>query len=371
MPVYIVTTAKKRNDGDWQNDCELLGISDYHVDSWNNIQKIVDERGFFIFDEQKVRGSGQWSKSFIKIAKTNPWIMLSATPGDNWLSYIPVFLANGWYRNRTEFINRHVEYNQFVSFPQVKRYHETEHLEVLRRRVLVKMPFERHTERHRLRITAKFDAELYSRVEVDRWNPYTDKPIRNASEFTQVCRRVVNTSENRQQKARWMIDAHERIIIFYNYNYELDLLIEMCTELGRTIFQYNSKVHDPVPEVDEWVYIVQYTAASEGWNCTTTDTILFYSLNYAWWMMEQSEGRIDRLNTPYNDLYYLYFSSESEIDQSVNKAIKQKKAFNESAWTKKKGLDFRHVEGDSFQEEVNRSIGEDVSGSDYHSPKPK
>lgn len=371
IPVCIITTAKKRNDGDWQRDCELLGIENYVVDSWNNIKKYTGAIGFFIFDEQKVRGSGTWSKSFIKISKKNPWIMLSATPGDNWLSYIPVFIANGWYKNRTEFINRHVEYNQFVSFPQVKRYHDTGHLQMLRNRILVDMPFDRHTVRHRIDIKAKFDEELYSMVNTDRWNPFTDKPIRNASEFTQVCRRIVNTSENRIFKARWMIDAHDRIIIFYNYNYELDLLIEMCTELGRTIFQYNSKIHDPVPEEDEWVYIVQYTAASEGWNCITTDVILFYSLNYAWWMMEQSEGRIDRLNTPYTDLYYLYFSSGSEIDESVNKAIKQKKEFNESAWTKKKGLDFRHVDGEGFQEEVQRAIAEDISGRNHYSLRPK
>ena len=331
-PLYIITVAKKRNDREWHRDFEALGI-DGVVDSWNNIEKYTDVKdAFFIFDEQRAIGYGKWGMAFIHIARKNNWIMLTATPGDVWMDWMCIFIANNFYRNKTDFVDQHVEYNPYSKFPQIRRYHKTDKLERFRKYLAVPMQDFRTTNLNRKYINADFDKDLYKSVVKSRFNPYTEEPIMNASEFTQVLRRIINTSERRRIHAKQEIMTRDKVIVFYNYTYELDILKEICQELDRAYYQWNGQKHEAIPDAETWVYLVQYTAGAEGWNCITTDTILFYSLNYSYRIMEQSEGRINRVNTSFENLYYVYLKSPASIDDAIERSIRSKKKFNERNW---------------------------------------
>lgn len=331
-PLYIITVAKKRNDREWHRDFEALGI-DGVVDSWNNIEKYTDVKdAFFIFDEQRAIGYGKWGMAFIHIARKNNWIMLTATPGDVWMDWMCIFIANNFYRNKTDFVDQHVEYNPYSKFPQIRRYHKTDKLERFRKYLTVPMQDFRTTKLNRKYINADFDKDLYQTVVKTRFNPYTEEPIMNASEFTQVLRRIINTSERRRIHAKQEIMTRDKVIVFYNYTYELDILKEICQELDRAYYQWNGQKHEAIPDAETWVYLVQYTAGAEGWNCITTDTILFYSLNYSYRIMEQSEGRINRVNTSFENLYYVYLKSPASIDDAIERSIRSKKKFNERNW---------------------------------------
>lgn len=338
--IYILTTAKKRDHKDWELEAlpflinhdrgNSIGGVKLTVDSWNNVTNYTEVKdAFFIFDEQRLVGSGSWVKAFLKIAKHNRWIMLSATPGDNWMDYIPVLVANGFYKNRTEFIRRHVVYSTFTQFPKVDRYVETRHLQQLRDRVLVDMEFARHTTRHVLNVIAKHSIETFNRVWKDRWHIYEGRPIRDIAELYRVARQVVNSDPDRLGIVMQKFEEHKKLIVFYNFNYELEALRVLGHTLNIPIAEWNGHKHQELPESSEWLYLVQYTAGSEGWNCTTTDAIVFYSLNYSYKIFEQSLGRIDRMNTPFFHLYYYVVRSETPIDTAIWKAIVTKKNFNE------------------------------------------
>ena len=343
--LYIITTARKRDTCEWEGELAyfLLStdpkISGYKnkviVDSWNNIQKYKDiTDSFFIFDEQRVVGSGVWVKSFLKIAKHNDWILLSATPGDTWQDYIPVFIANGFYRNRTEFCNEHVIYSRFSKFPKIDRYINTGRLIRLRDRILVDMDFKRETVAHHEDIIVQYDISKYKETMRNRWDPYNNEPITNASGLCYVLRKIVNSDESRQIALMDILESRPRVIVFYNFDYELDILMNLAYGKGVEVAQWNGHKHQPIPDSDKWVYLVQYNAGAEGWNCIKTDTIVFYSQNYSYKVMQQSAGRIDRLNTPYTDLYYYHLKSRSGIDLAISKALKDKKKFNETRWVK-------------------------------------
>lgn len=343
--LYIITTARKRDTLEWEGELSpfLLSTNDnvniYRhkviVDSWNNIKKYSDiEDAFFIFDEQRVIGSGTWVKAFLKIAKANEWILLSATPGDTWQDYIPVFVANGFYKNKSEFIREHIIYSRFSKFPKVDRYLNTGRLIRLRNKILVNMDFKRKTVSHHEDIYTKYDVETYKKVGKTRWNIYKDEPILNAAELCRVWRKIVNTDQSRQVALLEIIEKHPKAIIFYNFDYELELLKTLFANYE--VAEWNGHKHQPVPNGNAWVYLVQYNAGAEGWNCITTDTIIFYSQNYSYKIMEQSAGRIDRLNTPYTDLYYYHLKSYSSIDMAISKALSNKKKFNEGRWMSKK-----------------------------------
>ena len=338
--LYIITTARKRDTLEWDGDMAPFLLSTHTdvnlycnkvvVDSWNNITKYKEVTGaFFIFDEDRVTGSGVWVKSFLKIAKSNEWIILSATPGDTWQDYIPVFLANGFYKNKSEFIREHIVYSRFSKFPKVDRYLNTGRLIRLRNSILIDMDFHRDTIPHHEDVYVSYDISAYKDICRNRWNPWEDKPIENAAEFCYSLRKIVNTDEARQVALLQIIEEHPKAIIFYNFDYELDILKKLYYGEDFEIAEWNGHKHQEVPKGDKWVYLVQYTAGNEGWNCVRTDTIIFYSQNYSYKVMTQAAGRIDRLNTPYKDLYYYHIKSRSGIDLAISKALKNKKKFNE------------------------------------------
>lgn len=345
--LYIITTARKRDTKEWEKellpflisdneDCIYHGLMELHVDSWNNIKKYVKVRdAFFIFDEQRVVGTGEWTKSFWKIAAANRWILLSATPGDTWMDYMPVFVANGFYRNKTEFINRHVVYKRFAKFPQVDRYLEQGRLWRLREKILVNMDYTRPTIAHYETVSVDYDRELYKKIMATRWDIYQDIPIANASELCYVARKVINSDPSRGDAILELRESHPKTIIFYNYNYELDILRSLNYGPNVEIAEWNGQKHEDIPKSDKWVYLVQYFAGAEGWNCIETDTIVFYSLNYSYKVMVQSAGRIDRMNTPFKDLYYYRLKSTCPLDLAIARALKQKKNFNESRFLSK------------------------------------
>ena len=334
LPLFIITTAKKRDDKEWERELAhfLLSKDDgVVIDSWQNIKKYKDvESAFFIFDEDHVTGYGAWTKTFLKIADKNRWIILSATPGDKYEDYMAVFIANGYYKNKTDFERQHLVFSPFVKFRKVQRYINTARLNRLRRNVLVDMDFDRHTVQHHETILVPYDTNAYNYVVKQRKNPWTLEPIKNAPEYCQVLRKIVNSGEERQTRLLELMEDHPRAIIFYNYDYELDILKMVADVNNFTYAEWNGHKHQPVPTDPCWMYFVNYNAGSEAWNSITTDTIIFYSENYSYRIMTQAAGRIDRMTTPYTDLYYFHFSTLSPIDKSITNALKRKKKFNET-----------------------------------------
>ena len=341
--LYIITTARKRDTFEWEGELSHFLLSTHKelnkydnkviVDSWNNIQKYKDvEDAFFIFDEQRVVGSGAWVKAFLKITKKNQWILLSATPGDTWSDYIPVFIANGFYKNKTEFMREHAVFSRFSKYPKIEKYIGTGRLIRQRREILVDMKFERETVQHHYDIYVEYDNKLYKDVMKRRWDIWNDEPIINASGLCYALRKIVNSHESRSTKLLELFETHQKMIVFYNFDYELEILKGLYFGEGVIVAEWNGHKHEPTPTGNQWVYLVQYTAGAEGWNCITTDTIVFYSLNYSYKIMHQSAGRIDRLNTPYKDLHYYYLKSRSGIDLAIERALNDKRKFNESSF---------------------------------------
>lgn len=360
--LYIITTARKRDTGEWESELKRFGFEkggeneiEYKIDSWNNLEKYIKVYGaFFIFDEQRVVGKGKWVKAFYKIARRNQWILLTATPGDTWLDYIPVFVANGFYKNRSEFLSQHAVYNPYITkFPKIDRFTGIGLLEKHRKEITVRMKFEKHTKRHWQEIRIDYDKDIYKKVMKDRWDPWKDEPIKDIAGCCQLLRRAANSRvtgsadhkdfdlDSRAMEIYHLCcKKHPKLIVFYNYNYELAAMKE-CFEYCQNelncysgmkrfaVAEWNGHKHEPLPKTERWIYLVQYSAGAEGWNCIETDAMAFYSLSYSYKAMEQASGRIDRLNTPFEDLYYYYIVSDAPIDKAVEKAIRSKKDFNE------------------------------------------
>lgn len=336
--IYIITTAKKRDTLEWDEEVAYFCLPssvNVTIDSWNNIQKYKNiTGGVFIFDEQRLVGKGAWVKSFLKIAKTNHWILLSATPGDKWEDYIPVFLANGFYKNRSQFKAEHMIFKPYMKFPVVDHYVGTKRLKYYADQVLVPMDFEHDIKKHEIDILCEYDKVKYKKVMKDRWDIYENCPIEETGKLCYLLRRVSNDDDSRYKQLELLLDTHKKVIVFYNFSYELHRLRQFFEEHGYSVGEWNGEQHTEVPTSDKWAYLCQYSAACEGWNCITTDTIVFFSQNYSYKITQQAAGRIDRLNTPFKELYYYYFRCMSPIDIAIRRALKLKRTFNERIFMK-------------------------------------
>lgn len=349
--LYIITTARKRDTKEWEEelhpfllstdpimlDTIYAGRMKIVVDSWNNVHKYRNVKdAFFLFDEQRVVGYGAWTKAFLEIAKSNKWVLLSATPGDTWMDYMPVFIANGFYKNKTEFMTRHVVMSYRGSYPKLERYLDQGILQQHRNEILVTMDYTNSTIPHNEVVITEYDRDLYKSIMKNRWDPYENVPIENASKLCFLLRKVCNSDPSRPEAIRELLQTHDRIIVFYNFDYELDILRNVTANYDSTrpiaIAEWNGHKHEPIPETERWLYFVQYNSGSEGWNCTKTNAMVFYSQNYSYKMTAQAAGRIDRLTTPYNDLYYYHFRSRSSIDMAIYKALNKKEDFSESTF---------------------------------------
>lgn len=339
--LYIITTAKKRDDHEWLDECSrfLIGPDRENshsgvkvtVDSWNNIQKYKKVYGaFFIFDEQRLVGSGPWVKAFLDISRKNQWVLLTATPGDVWKDYIPVFVANGFYRNRTDFMQQHAIYAPWVKFTKIIGYRDKGRLISYRNRIQVHM--KKKVEKLKCEETkiVAYNKPLYLKVWKDRQNPFdNDCPIEDTGTLFFLLRKVVNSDSSRVKATMSILEECKKAIIFYNHDYELDILKQMCESMRMPYSEWNGHKHESLLTGDKWVYLVNYAAGSEGWNCVTTDTIIFYSLNYSYRTMVQAAGRIDRRDSPYENLFYYYIRSSAPIDLAIHRALDAKANFNE------------------------------------------
>lgn len=339
--LYIITTAMKRDKHEWDAECAKVSLCsncydnvwgvNVVIDSWNNIKKYQKKySSFFIFDEQRLVGSGVWVKSFLDIARKNHWILLSATPGDDWSDYIPVFVANGFYKNKTDFSNRHCVYARFSKYPKIERYVGIKVLESNLDKIMVRMKDMRDTIRHEIKIICQYDNKLYKTVSKDRWNPYDNEPIAETGKLCYLLRKVVNSDRSRiKNLSNVLSECTSKLIVFYNFDYELLIIKEYLDENKYTYSEWNGHKHESIPHTDKWIYLVQYSAGSEGWNCTDTNVILMFSQNYSYRITEQAFGRIDRIDTPFTDLYCYKFLSDAPIDVAITSALTEKRNFNE------------------------------------------
>lgn len=330
--VYIITPARKRNTGEWFDDIRKNDMDEtrFVVDSWNNLSKYKDVKdAFFLFDEQKVSGKGTWAKSLIRIAKSNQWILLSATPGDTYDDYATVLIANGFVRNRTTW------YDEYCVTKSQPFFHIVDHknkdvIDMMIRRIFIKMDYQSDKKRIErvIPIQARSAGEE-KEILMTHKAPGAQMPFTTFAAAIAYVRMNCYDKSKKTEALRKIIEKHKKIIVFYNFLSEKLEIERAAIDANVTINFYNGQRHDPIPDTDEWVYGVQYNSGAEAWNCITTNAMVFYSPNYSYKTMEQAHGRIDRVNSPYECLYYYMLLNELNIDNKVMNALSSKKDFNE------------------------------------------
>ena len=360
LDLYIITTSKKRNAGEWEEEIAKLGCPPPKaIDSWNRLKnyRMVSD-AFFLFDEHKVGGHGKWAQSMITIAKKNKWILLTATPGDVWDDYASIFIANEFVKNKTTWNEDFCIFDRISKYPKIIGYQREDVLKNMRDAVLVPMEYQSEKVPIPYVIPYKVDHEEEAYVLARRKSLRHPemRAFRNTSAMFAYMRMNLPDKESKIQALADVLKKEPKAIIFYNFTPEKYEIENAARQVNIPFFQYNGQIKDNVPDGDTWVYAVQYTAGAEAWNCITCRTVIFYSMNYSYKVMTQAKGRIDRCNSPFDELHYYYFiSPDFEIDQEILNALTRKEKFNEEALANKHFIGYQEDEGSSFIENIRAS----------------
>ena len=124
--------------------------------------------------------------------------------------------------------------------------------------------------------------------------------------------------------------TYDRLVIFYNFNDELDILKGICNAQKRPYSQVNGSVKDlsMYDEKDDSVTLCQYQAGAMGINLQKCNKIIYFSLPERSELFEQSKKRIHRIGQSQPCFYYLLMANGT-VDEVIKKTLDMRKDFTD------------------------------------------
>lgn len=100
--------------------------------------------------------------------------------------------------------------------------------------------------------------------------------------------------------------TNDRLIVFYNFNSELERLKEICEKFDKPTSEVNGAKHDLTNynDCDNSVTLVQYQAGSMGINLQLSNKIIYFTPPLSSELFEQSKKRIHRIGQNHPCFYY-------------------------------------------------------------------
>ncbi len=146
------------------------------------------------------------------------------------------------------------------------------------------------------------------------------------------CRQLASQyNQNKLDKLKSLLEGTEnRVIIFYNFDKELELIKSVCKKLNKPISIVNGKCRDlsNYEKFNNSITLIQYQAGSMGLNLQKANVIVYFSLTMSSELFEQSKKRTHRIGQQQTCFYY-YLLTEGSVDEEIYNTLLERKDYTD------------------------------------------
>ena len=136
-------------------------------------------------------------------------------------------------------------------------------------------------------------------------------------------------NQNKMAALRDLLEStNDRIIIFYNFTKEYELIKNLCETLDKPVSVVNGSKKDlkNYNNHSDSVTLIQYQAGAHGLNLQKANKILYFTLPLSSEMFEQSKKRIHRIGQNKTCFYY-YLIVEKSIEEKIWRTLKMRRDY--------------------------------------------
>ncbi len=129
--------------------------------------------------------------------------------------------------------------------------------------------------------------------------------------------------------------TEDRLIVFYNFNEELDRLTKICKSLGRAVSHVNGsgKSVDAYENMPDSVMFVQYQAGAMGGNYQKANRVVYFTPPLSSELFEQSKKRTHRIGQERTCFYY-YLTCTNSIEEKIYETLAMRRDYTDALFKK-------------------------------------
>lgn len=340
--LLIVAPASKINEGGWQRTIEEHYPNiDYDTCTYNMLSKKYTEykNYFVIFDEcHRLKNStGVWGKAGYNLTKiASGFILLSATCIPNgWEDSINYFKMFGLTKNKSQFIKNNAITSIAMGYMEILGWRNEPKLKNMWKTISRRLSKDEATDLPPLVFENIYfkPSNIYKAIKRDRI--YDGIMYDNQMKLRHGLRLNTNLKNKIEYIKEFVDNTNDNIIIFYNYDEELKLLLE---NIDKKIYLCNGTTKD-YPKKSEWdsikntVTLANYKSGSEAVEFTYANIMIYFSPTESYTEYYQSYGRCYRNGQTKKVTCYKFITNDT-IEADIYRALDNKQDFNINLWEK-------------------------------------
>ena len=352
--VYVWDLTKKKDFDNFIDDGLLkpetftsIGIINYEL-AFRRKELLQLHNFTLMLDESSMIQNEKAKRTrFILSLDAENVILLSGTPvGGKYENLWSQCRLLGWYISKTEFWNRYIktrliDVNGF-SLPIVVGYTNIRDLKdnlrehgavFLKSSEVLDLPEQVDIKQY---VEATKDYKAFKKnsiIEIEDDTLVGDNILKKMLYERQLCGEY---NENKLNALKEIMEStNNRLIIFYNFTKEKDLIVDICKKLNKSYSIINGEIKDltAYETNEDSITIVQYQAGAMGLNLQKANKIIYFTLPLSSELFEQSKKRIHRIGQV-DTCFYYYLLAKGTIEESIYKTLLMRKDYTNELYRK-------------------------------------